>query len=173
MMISTKGRYALRVMIDLAVALSENGADDPENIRMLGGGWVAEETLAIALYCSLKYADDFSKGIIAAVNHSGDSDSTGAVTGNILGAWLGAHSIDAKWTKDLELYDVLCEMAEDLCYGCHISEYGDYYDEAWERKYICMHWKENTPSMPQTLAELLRSGGLDEINRVLRNGGMT
>lgn len=160
-------------LIDLAVALSENDADDSENIRMLGGGWVAEETLAIALYCSLKYADDFSKGIIAAVNHSGDSDSTGAVTGNILGAWLGAHSIDAKWTKDLELYDILCEMAEDLCYGCHISEYGDYYDEAWERKYICMHWKENPSSMPQTLAELLRSGGLDKINRVLRNGGMT
>ena len=33
-----------------------------ENIRELGEGWVAEETLAIAIYCSLKYQNDFSKG---------------------------------------------------------------------------------------------------------------
>ena len=55
---------------------------------------MAEETLAIAIYCSLKYQNDFSKGIIAAVNHSGDSDSTGAVTGNILGALLGFDAIE-------------------------------------------------------------------------------
>ena len=113
-----------------------------ENIKQLGEGWVAEETLAIAIYCSLKYRNDFSKGIIAAVNHSGDSDSTGAVTGNILGALLGYSGIEDKWKKNLELHDVICEMAEDLCYGCHMSEYSDYYDEDWVRKYIKIHWKK-------------------------------
>ena len=83
-------------MIDLAIELSENDADDLENINRLGKGWVAEETLAIAIYCSLKYQNDFSKGIIAAVNHSGDSDSTGAATGNILGAALGYDKIEDK-----------------------------------------------------------------------------
>lgn len=73
-------------LLELAVALSENDASDAENIRRLGEGWVAEKTLVIAVYCALRYQNDFSAGVIAAVNHSRDSDSTGAVTGNILGA---------------------------------------------------------------------------------------
>ena len=128
--------------MDLAVELSENTAPDLENIHRLGEGWVAEETLGIALYCALKYADDFSAGVIAAVNHKGDSDSTGAVTGNILGALLGLDAIDQKWKKDLELYDVIVEMADDLCFGCRMSEHSAYKDPDWERKYIHMHWKD-------------------------------
>ena len=104
----------LEDLIDLAVKLSENEEDDLVNIRRLGEGWVAEETLAIALYCSLKYQDDFSAGVIAAVNHSGDSDSTGAVTGNILGALAGYSLIEEKWKEGLELADVIIEMADAL-----------------------------------------------------------
>ncbi len=131
---------ALVDIIDRAVALSENDAiDDLDNIRQLGGGWVAEETLAISLYCALRYRDDFSAGVIAAVNHGGDSDSTGAVTGNILGALLGYDSIDERWKKDLELSDVILEIADDVCHGCLMSEYGDYEDPEWISKYMHMH----------------------------------
>ena len=137
-------------IINRAVCLSENGADDLENIHSLGEGWVAEETMAIAIYCALKYPDDFSKAIITAVNHKGDSDSTGAVTGNILGAMVGYDAIEEKWKKDLELHGVILEMADDLCQGCLMSEYGDYEDPAWESKYIKMHRytapEENKPS---------------------------
>ena len=126
-------------IIHLAVELSENDRSDLDNIHQLGEGWVAEETLGIALYCSLKYRDDFSAGVIAAVNHRGDSDSTGAVTGNILGALLGFHAIEDKWTDDLELYDVLLEMAEDLCHGCPLSASGSFRDPGWETKYVHMH----------------------------------
>ncbi len=127
----------LTEIIDRAVSLAESGSgDDLENIHQLGEGWVAEETLGISLYCALKYQHDFSAGIIAAVNHKGDSDSTGAVTGNILGALLGYEAIEEKWKKDLELSDVILEIAEDLCFGCPMSEYSPYRDEAWERKYI-------------------------------------
>ena len=80
---------------------------------------MAEETLAIALYCALRYEHDFSGGLIASVNHGGDSDSTGAVTGNILGAINGYDAIEDKWKTDLELSNVILEMADDLCYGCH------------------------------------------------------
>ena len=123
-------------LMELAINLSENDASDIDNIKSLGEGWVAEETLAIALYCSLRYKNDFSKGIIAAVNHSGDSDSTGAVTGNILGALLGFDKIDGKWKKNLELYDVIKEISLDLCHGCWMSEYGSYRDEDWVEKYV-------------------------------------
>ena len=64
---------------------------------------MAEETLAIAVYCALKYENDFDRALIAAVNHGGDSDSTGAVTGNILGARLGARAIPEKYLDRLEL----------------------------------------------------------------------
>ena len=97
-------------IIDLAVSLSEQkDGDDLENIHALGEGWGAEETLGIALYCALKYQDDFSKAVITAVNHKGDSDSTGAVTGNIVGALAGYDAIEDKWKKNLELADVILE----------------------------------------------------------------
>ena len=125
-------------MIDLAVTLSKNTDSDLNNIHRLGEGWAAEETLGIAIYCALKYQKDFSKAIITAVNHRGDSDSTGAVTGNILGALVGYDAIDNKWKQDLELIDVILEMADDLCYGCLMEEYSSYRDPAWESKYIHM-----------------------------------
>ena len=68
-------------LINKAIELSKEDIDDLDAIRQLGQGWVAEETLAIAVYCSLKYSDYFDRALIASVNHSGDSDSTGAVTG--------------------------------------------------------------------------------------------
>ena len=123
-------------IMDRAMALAERGGGDRENIRALGEGWVAEETLGIAIYCALRYENDFSGGIIAAVNHDGDSDSTGAVTGNILGAYLGERAIDGKWTRDLELWDVIGEVADDLCRGCRMQEYSSCRDPAWERKYV-------------------------------------
>ncbi len=161
----------LRELIDLAIELSENRVDDLENIRRLGEGWVAEETLAIAIYCSLKYQYDFSAGIIAAVNHDGDSDSTGAVTGNILGALLGYSGIEDKWKKNLELHDVICEMAEDLCYGCHMDEYGDYYDEDWARKYMNIHWKKANTQKIESISDIVNSDEFYKINKALRNGG--
>ena len=133
----------LDAVLDMkAIALSKENIDDLEAIRELGQGWVAEETLAIAIYCSLKYSDDFDKAIIASVNHSGDSDSTGAVTGNILGAYLGLKSIPKKYLDNLELKDVILEIADDLYNDCKISEYGSYHDEIWEQKYIYKTYKQ-------------------------------
>jgi ADP-ribosylglycohydrolase len=59
--------------------------------------------------------DDFARGIRLAVNHSGDSDSTGSITGNIMGALLGEGAIPAKWLNGLELQEVIRQVGEDLC----------------------------------------------------------
>lgn len=100
-----------------AVQLAESAADDLTVIHQLGEGWVAEETLAIAVYCALKYDKDFDKALIASVNHNGDSDSTGAVCGNILGAYLGYNAIPQKYKKHLELHDLIVEVADNLHNG--------------------------------------------------------
>ena len=126
----------LFVLLRRAIELSQKDIDDLDAIHALGKGWVADETLAIAVYCALKYSDDFEKAIIAAVNHEGDSDSTGAVTGNILGAYLGVEAIPPYYLEDLELRDIIEEIAEDLYNDCKMEEDGEYYDPIWDSKYI-------------------------------------
>ena len=128
-------------LIDRAIALSQNEAEDLSNIHRLGEGWVGDEALAIAIYCALRYQNDFSAGIIAAVNHKGDSDSTGAITGNILGARLGFDAIDDCWKKELELFDVILEIADDLCRDCRPDVYSVDNALDWERKYVYARWK--------------------------------
>ena len=123
-------------LMEKAVKLSESDIPDIDAIHALGEGWVAEETLAIAIYCALKYPDNFEKAIVTSVNHRGDSDSTGAVTGNILGAYLGMKAIPPKYLHELELKDIILEIANDLYNDCKISEYSPYRDEIWEEKYI-------------------------------------
>ena len=123
-------------IIDKAVALSGNDCSDEDNIPMIGAGWCGDEALAIAIYCALRYQNDFSKAITAAVNHSGDSDSTGALTGNLVGAHVGYEAIDGKWKENLEMRDTILEIADDLCYGCLMDDSLEYVDVAWMRKYV-------------------------------------
>lgn len=140
-----KDAKSLSYYIDLlnrAIELSKEDLDDLDAIHQLGQGWVAEEALAIAVYCALKYPEDIDKALIAAVNHEGDSDSTGAVTGNIVGAHVGLSGIPEKYTKKLELYDIIIEIADDLYNDCQIEEYSDYADEVWESKYIYKTYPE-------------------------------
>ncbi len=127
---------AMCALLDQTIELSENGDDDLINIHRLGEGWVGEEALAIALYCCLRHPDDFDAAIIASVNHKGDSDSTGAIAGNILGAKLGLSAINGKWLDDLELKDVILEVADDLFRGGQMNENNPFPDPAWETKYV-------------------------------------
>ncbi|MBY5970581.1 ADP-ribosylglycohydrolase family protein [Halomonas denitrificans] len=99
--------------LEKAEALADISSDHFEAISKLGHGWVAEEALAIAVYCAL-VAEDFCHGVCLAVNHDGDSDSTGAITGNLLGATMGGSAIPDRWLEPLELRDVIAEMARDL-----------------------------------------------------------
>lgn len=73
-------------------------------------------------------AGEHPGAVFAAVNHGGDSDSTGAVTGNIVGARVGLSGIPAKYTDRLELYDIIIEMADDLFKGNPTVEFGAFYD---------------------------------------------
>ena len=132
----SKERDAFTNLIEKAIDLASEDMDDLDAIHQLGEGWVGDEALAIAVYCALKYSGDIDKALIAAVNHNGDSDSTGAITGNIIGAQVGLSGIPAKYTEKLELRDLIIEVADDLWRDCRIGEYGNERDPAWEHKYI-------------------------------------
>lgn len=101
-------------MIQRAIDLAGSSRSDREAISELGEGWVAEETVAIAVFCVMRYIRDFEGCLVAAVNHDGDSDSTGAVAGNIIGTILGYTGIPEKFRKNLELHDLILSIADDL-----------------------------------------------------------
>ncbi|WP_228276440.1 ADP-ribosylglycohydrolase family protein [Dechloromonas sp. H13] len=99
--------------INLAVRLVEDSGDCDNHLRQLGQGWVAEEALAIAIYCALR-SNSFEEGVRLAVNLTGDSDSTGAIAGNLLGALYGVEAIPPRWLEPLELREVITAVADDL-----------------------------------------------------------
>ena len=137
-------QYVARQQEILRQALDLAAADTPdyEAIERIGGGWTGHEALAIAVYSAVKHADNFEDAIVSAVNHSGDSDSTGAVCGNIVGTLLGRSAIPSHYTDNLELLDVIEEIANDLYEGCIISEYDRRETpekRRWEEKYCKFH----------------------------------
>ena len=125
-------KHFLARLTRMAVSLAANDESDAENIRALGEGWTGEEAWAIALYCAVRHVDSIEDAIIAAVNHDGDSDSTGAICGNIMGAIYGYEAIKRKHLfcpqgkeleQTLELSDLILTLADDLYTSCIISEY--------------------------------------------------
>lgn len=110
------GMEDFRKIIEEAVRLEDNLLRDWEVIEYgLGGGWVAEETLAIAIFSVVRHIHDFKACLICAVNHGGDSDSTGAVAGNIIGAILGYSEIPEKFKNGIQLQDLLILFSDRLC----------------------------------------------------------
>lgn len=103
-----------RALMEKAIDLAEGDLVDLDAVRALGEGWVGDEAIAIAVYCAIRHRDDFEACLAAAVNHSGDSDSTGAIAGNILGASLGEQGIPEKFLTHLEMQGELRRLAEEL-----------------------------------------------------------
>lgn len=123
-------------LVKKAIELSKDNISDLDAIYQLGEGWVAEETFAIAIYSCLKYQNSFENAIICAINHNGDSDSTGALAGNIMGVYLGYNSIPKYYIDHLELKEVIYELGEDLSTPIPVGEYNENNDECWLNKYL-------------------------------------
>ncbi|MGQ9523874.1 MAG: ADP-ribosylglycohydrolase family protein [Armatimonadota bacterium] len=103
-------------LLAVGSALDCASLDEPAAavVPRLGEGWVGEEALAIALYCSLRHPDSYADAVLAAVNHSGDSDSTGAVCGAVMGALLGDEAIPSRWRRTVEKAERILQVSEEL-----------------------------------------------------------
>ena len=123
-------------LVELALELADNDLSDVDNICRLGQGWVGEEALAIAVYAVARHINSFEDVLTAAVNHDGDSDSTGAIAGHIIGAIVGYDAIPERFKKHLELHDVILAIADDLHQGCIISEYDRTYTPEMQQWYL-------------------------------------
>jgi ADP-ribosylglycohydrolase len=106
--------------LEHALAFEALGLGNADEVECLGGGWIAEQALAIAVFCAL-IAPDFESAVRLAITHSGDSDSTGSITGQILGTLHGAEVIPDRWLEKLELREVIGTVATDL-HAAAVSE---------------------------------------------------
>lgn len=113
-LIRCEGHAETLAKIEQARKLAASHNDVEQSIAELGAGWIGEEALAIAIYCALKFPDDWRAGVLAAVNHSGDSDSTGSICGAILGARLGLSAIPSEWVRAVENAADIMKLADDL-----------------------------------------------------------
>ena len=101
-------------LLKTALIYSQKNIAPEDAISRLGNGWTGEEALAIAVYSALKYPDNFKKAVECAVNITGDSDTVGSITGNIMGAYVGEKNIPKEFKNKIEARDVLATLAHDI-----------------------------------------------------------
>ena len=135
-----KAMDELWAMIEMAASLAgDTSVSDASAIARLGEGWTGDEALAIAIYCTMRHLGTIEDALAAAVNHDGDSDSTGAVCGNLMGAIVGYDAIPQHFMERLEMRDLIADIADDIVDGCTISENHPPQtprEVQWEKRYV-------------------------------------
>ena len=140
LLVQHEGHEETSTALTFARHLAATAPAGPVTVERLGGGWVAEEALAIAVYAALAYPapEQFLDALALAVTHSGDSDSTGAICGNILGALHGETALPAELVFTVEGRPVILQLADDFALeftqGSRL--HGDYGPHtAWTTRY--------------------------------------
>jgi ADP-ribosylglycohydrolase len=82
----------------------------PPQVR--GTGFVVD-SLEAALW-AFSESSSYEEGALLAVNLGDDADTTGAVFGQLAGAYYGAHAIPAQWRERLAQRDMIEGMADRL-----------------------------------------------------------
>jgi ADP-ribosyl-[dinitrogen reductase] hydrolase len=83
---------------------------DPPDIR--GTGYVVQ-SLEAALW-AFYHGKSFKEGCLLAVNLGDDADTTGAVYGQLAGAFYGEEGIPADWREKVSYHDLIVSFAEKL-----------------------------------------------------------
>lgn len=99
------------------IASGSFAAKEPPQVR--GSGYVIH-TLEAALWAFHK-TDNFRDGALAVVNLGEDADTTGAVYGQLAGAYYGADGIPAEWRAKLAMRDLIEQRATEL----HAMAFGE------------------------------------------------
>jgi ADP-ribosylglycohydrolase len=101
--------------LERAMRLAAEEEPGFDTVERVGLGWIAEECLAIAVHVLLAaVAVGPRRALTLSVTHSGDSDSTGAVCGNLVGAAFGAAALPADWLDQIEGRETLLRVSDEL-----------------------------------------------------------
>jgi len=88
--------------------------DKGKVITELGNGIEAFNSVTTAIYCFLSQPRSFAQAVLHAISLGGDTDTIGAMTGAISGAYLGIESIPDRWEVKLENRLYIRELASKL-----------------------------------------------------------
>jgi len=91
-----------------------NRPDRNRVITELGNGIEAFNSVPTAIYSFLSQPHSFAQAILYAISLGGDTDTIGAMTGAISGAYLGFESIPSRWKNKLENRLYIEELAKKL-----------------------------------------------------------
>lgn len=84
--------------------------------RVIESSGYVVHTLEAALW-AFHHGADFREGALLAVNLGGDADTTGAVYGQLAGAFYGEEGIPAEWREELAMRGLIEEFADKLQEG--------------------------------------------------------
>ena len=93
--------------------LLDKKEDRKRIIRELGNGVEAFNSVPTAIYSFLANSS-FAEALVYAVSLGGDTDTIGAMTGAIAGAWWNLTEIPFAWQKRLENREYIEELAREL-----------------------------------------------------------
>ena len=93
--------------------------DEEAALDHIGQGWVGEEAVALALYCVIRYPNDYVACVRRAANSEGDSDSVACIAGGISGARLGLGAIPGSWRERCEHRDDLRDLAARMAQAAY------------------------------------------------------
>ena len=88
--------------------------DRAKVVAELGHGIEAFNSVPTAVYSFLSHPKSFEEAVVYAISLGGDTDTIGAMTGAISGAYLGIKAIPEKWQEKLENRDYIVELADRL-----------------------------------------------------------
>jgi len=83
-------------------------------VAELGHGIEAFNSVPAAIYSFLAHSHSYAEAVTYAISLGGDTDTIGAMTGAISGAYLGVEVIPAQWRNKLENGAYIEELAEKL-----------------------------------------------------------
>lgn len=92
------------------IALGSYKQNDPPFIQ--GSGYVVK-SMEAALWAFYN-SESFEDGVLKAVNLGDDADTTGAIYGQLAGAYYGISGIPKKWVDNVAKKDEICEIASKL-----------------------------------------------------------
>ncbi|MBS7250092.1 MAG: ADP-ribosylglycohydrolase family protein [Candidatus Freyarchaeota archaeon] len=91
-----------------------NEANKRKVSRELGNGVEAYNSVPAAIYSFSRNVDSFRDAVTYAISLGGDTDTIGAMTGAISGAYHGVEKIPEEWKNRLEKIDYIEKLAEEL-----------------------------------------------------------
>ena len=104
---------AYKEKLEKAKALLKND-DKREVIRSLGNRVEALNSVPTAIYCFAKHHESYAKAVLYAISLGGDTDTIGAMTGAVAGAYHGIENIPNAWKQKLERRDYIERLADEL-----------------------------------------------------------